>query len=55
MIEVKEVAEMAEMNNEYVELKTRVQVVEDYIKNDDYPNIRMICVILGIEYPKENK
>ena len=48
MIEVKEVAEMAEMNKEYVELKTRVQIVEEYIKNESYPTIKMICVILGI-------
>ena len=48
MIEIKEVTDMAEMNNEYVELKTRVQVVEEYIKNESYPTIKMICVILGI-------
>ena len=48
MIMVEEVTEMAEMNKEYVELKTRVQVVEDYIKNESYPTIKMICVILGI-------
>lgn len=55
MIEIEEVAGMTEINNKYAELKTRVQVVEDYIKNDDYPNIKTICVILGIEYPKESK
>ena len=46
---------MAEVNREYVELKTRVQVVEDYIKISNYPSLEIICAILCIKYPGEGK
>lgn len=53
MGDIKESVNLMEQNVEYIELKTRVNVVSDYVKSEKYPDVGMICLILGIEYKGE--
>lgn len=40
---------------EYVELKTRVECVRAYLENERYPEISMICALLKIDFPKQER
>lgn len=53
MGDIKESVNVMEQNVEYIELKTRVNVVSNYVKSVKYPDVGMICLILGIEYKEE--
>ena len=52
MIEIKEVENLMQDNMEFVELRTRINIVEEYVKKDPYPTIDMIMLMLGIDYKK---
>ena len=54
MIEIKEVENIMKESAELIELQTRISIVKEYIKNTEYPSIKMICTILGIEYKEED-
>ena len=53
MDDLKAAVNVMEQNVSYIELKTRWNVADAYVKSEKYPDVKMICLILGIDYKGE--
>lgn len=53
MDDIKNTISLMEENVKYIEMKTRIEIAGAYINGDKYPDLKMICTILGIEYKGE--
>ena len=54
MDNLKESISMMEQNVGYVELKTRIDIADKYVHSEKYPKVKIICLILGIDYEEED-
>lgn len=53
MGDIKESVNLMEQNIEYIKLLTRMEIAQDYLSNDKYPELKMLCLILGLYYKEK--